>query len=659
MIVETGHFALVLALVVALVQFAVPLWGSQRHDPRLMRLAIPAAQTQLLLLTISFGALIYAFVTSDFSVKNVFANSHSAKPMIYKVSAAWGNHEGSMLLWVLILAFFGAMVAMFGRNLPPSLKTNVLVVQALVSVAFLLFIIFTSNPFERLPQAPMDGRGLNPILQDFALAIHPPFLYMGYVGFSVAFSFAVAALIEGRVDAAWARWVRPWTLVAWVCLTIGIMLGSWWAYYELGWGGWWFWDPVENASLMPWLAGTALLHSALVVEKRDALKVWTILLSILTFSLSLMGTFLVRSGILSSVHAFAVDPERGVFILGILAFFTGGSLALFAWRAPVLKQGGLFAPVSREGSLVLNNLMLTVACGTVFIGTLWPLITESFNMKISVGAPYFDATFAPLMLPLLIAIPFGPFLAWKRGDLYGVAQRLYAAAGIGVLGMVIAYTATSGKSPLAPIVIGIGFYIIAGAVSEMLWRAKAFQVDWSEVYRRLGNLPRASYGAMLGHIGIGLFVIGAVSTNVWKTEKIVAIKPGGIETIAGYELRFEGVRQQRGPNYQEQVGAFTVLSRGREVTKLEPSKRAYIVQKMPTTETGIYHAWTGDLYLAIGDELKEGAYTVRLYFNPFVRLIWLGCLVMAFGGVVSLSDRRLRVGAPRRKRVPADAVAAE
>jgi len=566
-----------------------------------------------------------------------------------------------MLLWVLILAFYGAMVATFGNNLPPSLKTHVLSIQGLVSVSFLAFIIFTSNPFERIPNPPLDGKGLNPILQDFALAIHPPFLYLGYVGFSIAFSFAVAALIEGRVDATWARWVRPWTLVAWICLTIGIMLGSWWAYYELGWGGWWFWDPVENASFMPWLAGSALLHSALVVEKRGALKLWTILLSILTFSLSLMGAFLVRSGVLSSVHAFAVDPERGVFILGILAFFTGGALALFAWRAPDLKQGGIFAPISREGALVFNNLILTIGCGTVFIGTLWPLVTEAFGYKVSVGAPYFELTFAPLMLPLLLAMPFGPLLAWKRGDVRGAAQRLYAAAGIALVGIIVTYSVTSGESMVAPLVIGLGIYIVAGAISEMLWRAKAFQAEWSEVARRLGNMPRASWGAMLGHIGIGLFVIGSVSTSVWKTEKIVPMEVGEILNIAGYDIRFEGVTNDTGPNYTDKNGTFVVSKKGSEVVTLVAGKRTFVSRRgMPTSETGIYNAWNGDLYIAIGDMLQKGAYSVRVYFNPFIRLIWLGCLIMAFGGMISLSDRRLRVGAPKRaKPKRTRAVAAE
>ncbi len=661
MIVEAGHFALILALVVAMVQFAVPLWGSYKSDPILMRLAIPAAQTQLMLLGISFLSLTWAYVTSDFSVMNVYANSHSAKPLFFKISGVWANHEGSMLLWVLILAFYGAMVATFGNNLPPSLKTHVLSIQGLVSISFLAFIIFTSNPFERIPNPPLDGKGLNPILQDFALAIHPPFLYLGYVGFSIAFSFAVAALIEGRVDATWARWVRPWTLVAWISLTIGIMLGSWWAYYELGWGGWWFWDPVENASFMPWLAGTALLHSAMVVEKRGALKLWTILLSILTFSLSLMGAFLVRSGVLSSVHAFAVDPERGVFILGILAFFTGGALALFAWRAPDLKQGGIFAPISREGALVFNNLILTIGCGTVFIGTLWPLVTEAFGYKVSVGAPYFELTFAPLMLPLLLAMPFGPLLAWKRGDLRGAAQRLYVAAAIALVGIIVTYSVTTGGSVVPPLVIGLGIFIVAGAISEVLWRARAFRADWSEVARRLGNLPRASWGAMLGHVGIGLFVIGAVSTTVWKTEKIVPMEVGEVLRIADFDIRFDGVTSHTGPNYTDKNGTFFISKNGNDVATLVAGKRTFVSRRgMPTSETGIYNAWNGDLYIAIGDKLQNGGYSVRVYFNPFIRWIWLGCLIMALGGLVSLSDRRLRVGAPKRAKQKKDrAVAAE
>src|SRR6476660_7437338 len=457
MIAETGHYALILALAVAIVQTVLPLIGTRLRDPQLMNVAAPAAQAEFLLVAIAFIALTTAYVTSDFSVESVWRNSHSAKPLLYKISGVWGNHEGSMVLWVLILSLFGAAVATFGNNLPSELRANVLGVQGSIAVAFLLFIIMTSNPFVRLDPAPFDGQGLNPVLQDPALAFHPPFLYTGYVGFSMAFSFAVAALIDGRLDPAWARWVRPWTLLAWMCLTIGIAMGSWWAYYELGWGGFWFWDPVENASLMPWLAGTALLHSSLVMEKRDALKVWTILLAILTFSLSLMGTFLVRSGVLTSVHAFAVDPRRGVFILAILTLFTGGGLALYAVRARDLRQGGLFAPLSREGALVLNNILLTTACATVLIGTLYPLLLESLTgAKISVGPPYFNLTFGPLVVPLLLALPFGPFLAWKRGDILGAAQRLMFAAMLAVVVLAIALASLYRGPILAPFGLAIG-----------------------------------------------------------------------------------------------------------------------------------------------------------------------------------------------------------
>ncbi|MGB6428237.1 MAG: heme lyase CcmF/NrfE family subunit, partial [Methyloceanibacter sp.] len=509
MIAEAGHYALILALGVAIVQTVLPLWGTRRHDPQLMAVAAPAAQMQFLLIAISFAALTVAYVTSDFSLQNVWANSHSAKPMIYKIAGVWGNHEGSMVLWVLILALFGAAVATYGSNLPRELQANVLAVQGSIAAAFLLFIITTSNPFVRLDPAPFDGQGLNPVLQDPALAFHPPFLYAGYVGFSMAFSFAVAALIDGRIDAAWARWVRPWTLAAWMCLTLGIAMGSWWAYYELGWGGFWFWDPVENASFMPWLAGTALLHSALVMEKRNALKVWTILLAIITFSLSLMGTFLVRSGVLTSVHAFAVDPARGIFILAIMGVFIGGALTLFMIRAPLLAQGGLFAPISREGAVVLNNLILTTACAAVFVGTLYPLALEAVTgEKISVGAPFFNFTFVPLIVPLLLAVPFGPMLAWKRGDIVAAGQRLTAAA-ILALVAVVAVLAWQQHGPwLAPFGIGLGIWLVFGALSEIAFRAKLLDSSWAEALRRLGNLPRSVYGTWLAHAGVGLAVIG-------------------------------------------------------------------------------------------------------------------------------------------------------
>ena len=661
MIAETGHYALILALGVAIVQMVLPVIGTRFRDPQLTAVAVPAAQAEFILIGIAFIALTTAYVTSDFSVANVWQNSHSAKPMLYKISGVWGNHEGSMVLWVLILALFGAAVATFGNNLPRQLQANVLAVQGAIAVAFLLFIVTTSNPFVRIDPAPFDGQGLNPVLQDPALAFHPPFLYAGYVGFSMAFSFAVAALIDGRIDAAWARWVRPWTLAAWMCLTLGIAMGSWWAYYELGWGGFWFWDPVENASFMPWLAGTALLHSALVMEKRDALKVWTILLAIITFSLSLMGTFLVRSGVLTSVHTFAVDPERGVFILGIMAVFIGGAFALFAWRAPLLSQGGLFAPISREGSLVLNNLLLTVACAAVFVGTLYPLALEAITgEKISVGPPFFNLTFVPLIVPLLLAVPFGPLLAWKRGDLYAAAQRLMAAAVVSVAVMIVVL-ALNQKGPwLAPLGIGLGIWLLMGAATDIAYRAKLFNASSSESWRRMRNLPRAAYGSALAHAGVGLMVIGVVATTAWRAERIEALSPGDTVEIAGYQLKFEGVAPRQGPNYQERVGVFEVKRHGDFITELAPSKRAFAVEKSATTEAGIHNSWRGDLYVVLGDELKDGGYSVRVYFNPLVRLIWIGALVMFFGGAVSLSDRRLRVGAPKRakaKSKPAEAAA--
>jgi cytochrome c-type biogenesis protein CcmF len=650
MIIELGHFALILALAVALLQMLLPAWGARVGDARLMAVAPPAALAQLTLLAFSFLSLTHAFITSDFSVEAVWANSHTAKPLIYKFSGVWGNHEGSMLLWVLILALFGAAVALFGSNLPDTVRANVLAVQAAIAVAFLVFIVFASSPFNRIPPQ-VEGRGLNPILQDPALAFHPPFLYGGYVGLSMAFSFAIAALIEGRTDAAWARWVRPWTLAAWMLLTLGIAMGSWWAYYELGWGGWWFWDPVENASFMPWLAATALLHSALVMEKREALKVWTILLAILAFSLSLIGTFLVRSGILTSVHAFAVDPRRGIFILAILTVLIGGALALYAWRAPQLRQGGLFAPISREGSLVLNNILLTVACATVFIGTLYPLALEAVTgAKISVGPPYFNLTFAPLMVPLLLAMPLGPLLAWKRGDLLGVAQRLSAGVGLALLALLATFVLEWRGPWLAPFGIALGAWVIAGPLCEWGTRVKLFAADRGEVWRRAAGLPRSAYGGMLAHAGLGLTVIGIVATSAWRAEEVVILRQGERTAIAGYDLSFRGVAPRQGPNYQEVVGLLAVTRNGSPVTELAPSKRTFDTPRQTTTEAGIHVGWRGDLYVVLGDEQLAGGWVVRLYFNPLVRLIWLGAIVMALGGLLSLSDRRLRIGVPRRAR---------
>jgi cytochrome c-type biogenesis protein CcmF len=552
MIAELGHYALVLALGLALVQASVPIWGVRTLDPALMAVGTSTALAQFAFVAVSFAALTWCHVASDFSLLTVFENSHSAKPLIYKISGVWGNHEGSMLLWVLILALFGALVAAFGANLPAALKATVLAVQAWIAAAFHLFILVTSNPFARLPNPPFEGRDLNPILQDPGLAIHPPLLYLGYVGFSITFSFAIAALIEGRIDAAWARWVRPWALVAWMFLTLGVAMGSFWAYYTLGWGGWWFWDPVENASIMPWFAGTALLHSAVVMEKRDALKIWTVLLAILAFSLSLVGTFLVRSGVLVSVHTFATDPARGVFILAILIVFIGGSLVLYAWRASTLRQGGLFAPVSREGALLLNNLFLTTICGTVFVGTLYPLAYEALTgNKISVGGPFFNLTVGLLAMPLLIAIPFGPLLAWKRGDLYGVAQRLVAALAVAIVAMAAAFAVAGGGPVLAPFVVGLAFFVMAGALTDVAERTGLFRVPFAAALGRAAGLPRSAWGTTIAHFGVGVSLLGIVGETQWGAERIAALKPGEVISVRHYDFTLDGLAQRRGPNYQE------------------------------------------------------------------------------------------------------------
>jgi len=645
---EAGHFALVLALGLALIQSTLPILGARWHDSALMNVARSTAIAQLAFVAFSFAALVTLHVTSDFSVLNVFENSHSMKPLIYKVTGVWGNHEGSMLLWVSILALFGGLVAIFGNNLPMSLRANVLGVQAWVASAFYLFILITSNPFLRITNPPIEGRDLNPVLQDIGLAIHPPMLYLGYVGFSISFSFAVAALIEGRIDAAWARWVRPWTLMAWIFLTLGIAMGSYWAYYELGWGGWWFWDPVENASLMPWLAGTALLHSLVVMEKRSALKVWTILLSILTFSLSLLGTFLVRSGVLTSVHAFASDPTRGVFILLILCVFIGGSLSLYAFRASALKQGGLFAPISREGALVLNNLFLTTACATVLVGTLYPLALEVMTgEKISVGAPFFNLTFGPLFVPLMIALPFGPLLAWKRGDLLGAAQRLMAAGIAGLIGMAIVWAWALGGATFAPLAIGLAVFVIAGALSDMIERVGVFRVPLATAVRRAQGLPRSSWGTMFAHAGVGVALIGIVCETTWNSEYIRSMKIGDVAGLAGYELKLDGISQRQGPNFREMVAQFSVRQNGRLLDTMTPSKRSFTTRGATTTEAALLTRGASQLYISLGDTAGDGTIAVRIYHKPLVLLIWFGPVLMAFGGLLSLSDRRLRVGAPK------------
>ncbi|MYZ48880.1 heme lyase CcmF/NrfE family subunit [Propylenella binzhouense] len=647
-VAELGHFALVLALALSLIQSSVPLWGARSGDARLMGVAPATATAGFLYVALAFAALTAAHLQSDFSVQNVWENSHSAKPLLYKITGVWGNHEGSMLLWVLILTLFGALVARFGRNLPDSLRATVLAVQGWIGSAFLLFILLTSNPFARLDPAPLEGRDLNPLLQDVGLAVHPPLLYLGYVGFSIAFSFALAALIDGRIDAAWARWVRPWTLAAWTFLTLGIAMGSYWAYYELGWGGWWFWDPVENASFMPWLAGTALLHSALVMEKRGALKIWTVLLAILTFSLSLIGTFLVRSGVLTSVHAFATDPTRGVFILGILVLFIGGGLSLFAWRAPTLKQGGLFAPISREGALVFNNLFLVAATAAVFVGTLYPLALEGLTgKKISVGAPFFDLTFGPLMIPVLLAVPFGPLLAWKRGDLAAAAQRLGVAMAASVAGVLAVLLLSGSHAALPALGIGLGLWLIAGAFSELAERTRLFRLPIAASAARLAGLPRSAFGTALAHAGLGVTLIGIVATSAFQSELITEVQPGDRVEVGEYGLTYVGTAPMTGPNYRAEVAHFRVDRDGVGIGTVTPSKRIYTVRQMPTTEAAIETYGLSQLYVSLGDRSERGL-VLRAYYKPFVTLIWLGAVVMAAGGAASLSDRRLRIGAPRR-----------
>ncbi len=598
MITELGHFALILAAALALVQAVVPLIGAQRNHAGWMAVGGPAAMMQLVFVGFSFAALTRAFVTSDFSLRLVTENSHTLKPLIYKIAGVWGNHEGSLLLWVLILAAFGASAAVFGGNLPPRLRARVLAVQGMVGVAFYAFMLLTSNPFVRLAEPPFDGRDLNPLLQDPGLAFHPPFLYLGYVGLSMSFSFAIAALIEGRVDAAWARWVRPWTLAAWIFLTIGIALGSWWAYYELGWGGFWFWDPVENASFMPWLIAGALLHSAIVVEKREALKAWTILLAILAFGFSLIGTFIVRSGVLTSVHAFANDPERGVFILMILCVFIGGGLTLFAARAGSLEAKGVFAPVSRESALVLNNILLTVAAFVVFVGTLWPLLAEmALGRTISVGAPFFDKAFTPFMVALAVVLPLGSALPWKRGTLAAARRPLVVAGVLSLALMGLIFALQTGRSALAPVGAGLGLWLIGGAAADLWLRTGRGGARIG----RLMRLPRADWGRAVAHGGLGVTFIGVALVTAWTTEDIRVAQVGERFDVAGYQVTLAAVEDGEGPNYATTMGTVSVERDGALVAVLHPEKRFYPVARMPTTEAAIRNGVFGDIYVVIGD----------------------------------------------------------
>ena len=645
MITELGHFALILAFLVALVQTVVPLVGAHKRWSGWMAVGEPAATAQFLLVAFSFGALVHAFVTSDFSLNLVTQNSHSAKPMLYKISGTWGNHEGSMLLWVLILALFGAMAGWFGGNLPETLKARVLAVQASIGVAFYAFILWTSNPFARLAVPPFDGQDLNPLLQDPGLAFHPPFLYLGYVGLSICFSFAVAALIEGRVDAAWGRWVRPWTLAAWIFLTIGIGMGSWWAYYELGWGGFWFWDPVENASFMPWLFAAALLHSAIVVEKREALKAWTILLAILAFGFSLIGTFIVRSGVLTSVHAFANDPERGVFILMILIAFTGGALTLFAARASAMQAKGVFGMVSRESALVANNILLAVSSLVVFVGTIWPLIAEmAFDRKLSVGPPFFNAAFTPFMLILGLILPFGAMISWKRGKLGRIGRSLLPVLLLAFAIAGLAWAMQTGRSLLGPVGLFLGAWLVGGSLVD-LWS----RTGQSRDLKRLARLPRADWGKSVAHAGLGILFIGVAGLTAWESEDIRTAQIGETFDVGAFTLTLNAVDRVQGPNYISTMANVTLAKDGREVAVLTPEKRNYPVARMPTTEAAIDYRFLRDVYVVIGDRQDDGGWVVRTYIKPLANWIWAGCLIMSLGGALSLTDRRFRVAAGAKK----------
>jgi cytochrome c-type biogenesis protein CcmF len=657
MSIELGHFALILATAIAAVS-AVLGFVFWKAGDRVAGFLQQGAVLQFLLVGAGFATLIQAFVTSDFSLKLAAEHSHSDQPLLYKITSVWGNHEGSMVLWVMILVLMGAAVAAFGRSLPKDLLALVLATQSLLTTAFASFTLFTSNPFTRLTDPPFEGLDLNPVLQDIGLAIHPPLLYTGYVGFSICFSFAIAALISGRIDTAWARWVRPWTLFSWVFLTLGIAMGSYWAYYELGWGGWWFWDPVENASFMPWLAGTALLHSALVMEKRNALKIWTVFLSIITFSLSLLGTFLVRSGILTSVHTFASDPTRGLVILALLAVVIGGAFALFAFRAQSLRAGGLFAPVSREGALILNNLLLATATVAVLVGTLYPLLLDALTGRtISVGAPFFDLTFGAIMAPLLVILPFGPYLAWKRADFVSVVQRLAWVAGLALFATILFFALRGGAVSLAPFGLLLGFWVALGALAELQDRAKFFRTDLRTSFRRLFGLPRTAWATALAHFGLGVSVIGIVSASAWQAELVTTMQPGQSAEIAGYVVTFDKLEELAGPNYRSQAGSFSITGPDGKTRIAMPERRIYVASGTPTTEAAIETYGFSQLYMQLGEaEEGNGGQVVRLWYKPFVTLIWLGAVLMSGAGLISLTYRRLRVGAPRpaHKSVPAE-----
>ena len=641
MIYELGHVALIMALAMALAQSVLPLAGAHTGNQAWMALARPSARGQFLFLVIAYACLTHAFVTNDFSVALAARHSNSTLPLIYRITAVWGNHEGSILLWALILSVWTLAVSIFSKQLDARMAARVLGVMGLISCGFILFTLFTSNPFERLFPIPADGQDLNPLLQDPGMVIHPPMLYMGYVGFVVAFAFAVSALLSGRLDAAWARWSRPWTTVAWCFLTCGIALGSFWAYYELGWGGWWFWDPVENASFMPWLVGTALIHSLSVTEKRGGFKMWTALLAILAFSLSLLGTFIVRSGVLSSVHAFASDPARGVFILSFLALVIGGSLTLFAWRAPKVGLGGGFELVSRESMLLANNVLLVVAAAAVLLGTLYPLVIDALGMgKLSVGPPYFDSVFVPLMAPALFLMGVGPMTRWRQADAIDLARRLRWAAGVSVASAVIAFVLLRHWTPMIGLGLALAAWVASTAILNLVTRLREHPAP--TLRTRLAAQPGSYFGMLLAHFGVAVFIVGVTVVSGFQSENDVRMEIGDTAKVAGYEMRLDKVEEIRGPNYVASRAALSVTRDGALVSILTPERRVYNVSRSPMTEVAIDRGLTRDVYIALGDPVGAGAWSVRLHHKPFVNWIWIGCVLMALGGVLAVLDRRYR-----------------
>ncbi|MFQ5756033.1 MAG: heme lyase CcmF/NrfE family subunit [Acidiferrobacterales bacterium] len=654
MIPELGHFALILALCLAVIQGVFPIVGAARGLSSWMALARPAARAQFLFLVLAFAALAYSFVVNDFSVAYVARNSNSLLPVHFRLSAVWGGHEGSLLLWSLVLGLWTFAVTVFSRGLPAAFVARVLGVMGLVSVGFLLFMLLTSNPFMRLAPAPVDGADLNPLLQDFGLIVHPPMLYMGYVGFSVAFGFAIAALLGGHLDATWARWSRPWTTVAWMFLTVGIALGSWWAYYELGWGGWWFWDPVENASFMPWLVGTALIHSLAATEKRGAFKSWTVLLAICAFALSLLGTFLVRSGVLTSVHAFATDPARGIFILSFLGIVIGGSFILYAWRAPQVLGGSAFGVVSRESFLLTNNVLLLVAMATILLGTLYPLVIDALGLgKLSVGPPYFNTVFVPIMALLATVLGFGPFTRWRRDELARLWQQLrYAALGAVVIGVSV-FAALGGTNGIK---VGLGVALAMWIVLGTLQNLRSRLIQRRSIWASLSSQPRGFYGMSLAHMGLATVIVGVMVSSLYSTEMDRSLVPGETIEVGGYTFLFDGVHEITGPNFQASEGELHVFKDGKPVTVLRPQKRIYQVRSMPMTEAAIDPGLTRDLYVSLGDPLDDGGWTLRLYHKPFVRWIWLGAIFMALGGLLAVTDPRYRLATGRRERALLDAL---